>query len=319
MLSYIARRILALVPVLFVVTTAVFVITYFTPGDPAEIILGDDATPRALKALHEQMGLDRPMYVQYLTWIGGVLVGNFGTSYLRDRPVLEIIAGNIQPTVSLAVYGLTIALIIAIPAGIYAAKNRGRKVDHFLMTTTLLGMSVPSFVLGIILIMVVGVQLGWLPVAGYRQPSAGLIPHLTYLTLPAICVGLITSAFIARMTRSSVLEVLGANYITTARSKGLSEFLVLNKHALKNAFLPILTVIGQTFGGLVSGAVVVETIFNIPGLGQLALEAIGSRDAPLLQGIVLLVAFAYVAVNLLVDLLYGVLDPRVRLASKAVS
>lgn len=317
MLIFILRRILALIPVLFVVSIVVFAITYLTPGDPAAYILGDTATQDEIDRLHQEMGLDRPFFVQYFTWLSGILVGDLGESYIRQVPVAELIGDHIGPTLSLAFLGILISLAIALPAGIFAATKRGKPVDHVLMSATLFGMSMPSFLLSLFLVMVVGVQLRLLPVAGYRPLSDGLWDHLRYLLLPAVCIGLVTAAFIARMTRSSMLEVLGSNYIMTARSKGLGAFTVTNKHALRNAFLPILTVIGQTVGGLISGTVIVETIFNIPGLGQLTMNAISSRDFPVIQGVVLMVAFGYVAVNLVVDLLYGVLDPRVRLVSKA--
>lgn len=315
MLRFVLRRFLALIPVLFVVSTVVFAITYLTPGDPAVYILGDNATTDEVLRLRAQMGLDRPFFVQYFIWLTGVVTGDFGISYVRRIPVSEMIVSNIEPTLTLATYGLIVALAIALPAGIVAATRRGKSADHILMTSTLFGMSMPSFLLALFFVMLVGVQLRWLPVAGYRPIEDGFFEHLRYLALPALCIGLVTSAFIARMTRSSMLEVLGSNYVTTARSKGLPEFTIVNKHALRNAFLPILTVIGQTVGGLIAGTVVVETIFNIPGLGQLTLAAINSRDFPVIQGIVLVVAFGYVTVNLIVDLLYGVLDPRVRLTS----
>lgn len=313
---YVAKRLVALIPVLLVVSTVVFIITYLTPGDPASYILGENATPDQIERLREQMGLNEPLLVQYVNWLGGVITGDLGDSYVRRMPVAALIVDHFQPTASLALLGIIIALLIAIPAGVVAASKRGKPTDHVLMTSTLLGMSMPSFLLALLLVLVVGVQLRWLPVAGYRPLEDGLLLHLRYLVLPALCVGLVTAAFIARMTRSSMLEVLGSNYITTARSIGVSKRAVLAKYALRNAFLPVLTVIGQTFGGLISGTVVVETIFTIPGLGMLTMSAIASRDLPVIQGVVLVVAFAYVLVNLLVDLMYGFLDPRVRLAKE---
>ncbi|MFD2114661.1 ABC transporter permease [Paenibacillus yanchengensis] len=316
MLIYTIKRLLSLIPVLFVVTIVVFLIIHLTPGNPAAVMLGMEATQAEIDALSEQLGFNRPLYEQYFSWIGNLLQGDLGTSLFMKMPVAQAIADHIAPTLSLALIAQVIALILAIPLGILAAYKRGSVADYTLMGVSMLGLAVPSFLLGLLLMLLVGVQLQWLPVAGYEPLSSGLWEHLQYLILPAISLGTIQAALITRMTRSSMLDVLNLNYIKTARSKGLAESTVLFKHAFRNAFLPVLTVIGQTFGTLVTGAVVVESIFNIPGLGQLILNAITRRDFAIIQGVVLIVTIMYVLINLLVDLLYGVVDPRVRLERK---
>lgn len=316
MLSYLFKRIYSLIPVLFVVSVAIFLIVHITPGDPAAIILGMEATEEQIASLNEEMGLNEPIVKQYLLWVGGVFQGDFGQSYFMKEPVLDSILSHLGPTISLAILAEIVALIIAIPIGIFAAYRRGSFTDHALMVATLLGMAVPSFLLGLLLMLSFGVYLQWLPIAGYKPLTEGLWTHLRYLILPALSLGAIQAALVARMTRSSMLEVLNKNYVKTARSKGVKEHKVITKHALRNAFLPILTVIGQSFGTLVTGAVVVETIFNLPGLGQLIINSIERRDFSVIQGVVLFVTLIYVFINLIVDLLYGVIDPRVRLERK---
>lgn len=316
MIGYIIKRILSLIPVLFVVSLAIFLIVHLTPGDPAAAILGIEASEEQIEALNEEMGLNLPIHQQYLNWVTGVLQGDFGDSYFMDEPVTAAILSHLGPTVSLAILAEIVALILAIPIGILAAYKRGSFTDQSLMVISLFGMAVPSFLLGLLLMLAFSVYLQWLPVAGYKPLSAGLWNHIRYLILPAISLGAIQAALVARMTRSSMLEVLGKNFIKTARSKGVKERKVVTKHALRNAFLPILTVIGQSFGTLVTGAVVVETIFNLPGLGQLIINSIERRDFAVIQGVVLFVTLVYVLINLVVDLLYGVIDPRVRLGRK---
>lgn len=316
MLAYIAKRILSLIPVLFVVTIAIFLLIHITPGDPAAAMLGIEASQEEIQALNEELGFNRPIYQQYMSWMFNILKGDLGDSIFMHQPVSEAIIEHIGPTLSLALLAQIIALIIAIPFGIIAAYKRGSFTDYSLMGLSLLGMAIPSFLLGLFLMLLIGVKLQWLPVAGYEPLSEGLWTHLQYLILPGISLGTIQAALITRMTRSSMLEVLNLNFIKTARSKGLNEMKVLVKHAFRNAFLPVLTVIGQTFGTLVTGAVVVESIFNIPGLGQLILNSISRRDFAVIQGVVLSVTLMYVTINLMVDLLYGAVDPRVRLDRK---
>ncbi|MGG3885586.1 ABC transporter permease [Brevibacillus panacihumi] len=313
---YLVKRILALIPVLFVVSVVIFLIIHITPGDPASVILGESATAQDVEALRQQLGLDLPMYQQYMNWILDVLRGDLGESYFMKESVSEAIFSHLQPTLSLAILAQIIALLIAIPLGITAALRRGTAADQTVMGFSLLGMAIPSFLLALFLILLVGVKLQWLPVAGYKPLEAGLWTHLKYLILPAVSLGAIQSALITRMTRSSMLEVLNMNYMKAARSKGVKDRQLIYKHALRNAFLPILTVIGQTFGGLVTGAVVTETIFNIPGIGQLIINSVERRDYEVIQGVVLFVTCVYVFINLIVDILYGVIDPRVRLERK---
>lgn len=316
MLAYIIKRLLTTIPVLFVVSIVIFLIIHITPGDPAANILGMEATTDQIEQLNEEMGFNRPITEQYISWVAGVFQGDLGDSIFMRQPVTQAIAEHIGPTLSLAIFAQVIALLLAIPFGVIAAYKRGTAVDTTLMSVSLLGMAIPSFLLALLLMLVVGVKLQWLPVAGYEPLVVGLGEHLKYLILPAISLGTIQAALITRMTRSSMLDVLNLNYIKTARAKGLVEWRVLLKHAFRNAFLPILTVIGQTFGTLVTGAVVVETIFNIPGLGQLIINSITRRDYTVIQGVVLMVTLLYVLINLIIDLLYGVVDPRVRLDRK---
>ncbi|MCV4233840.1 ABC transporter permease [Virgibacillus sp. LDC1] len=316
MLAYITKRLLSLIPVLAVVTIAIFLIIHITPGDPAAAILGMEASQEEIQQLNQDLGLDRPMLEQYTSWVANVFKGDLGDSIFMNQPVSEAIAEHVTPTLSLAILAQVIAIILAIPFGIIAAYKRGSIADYTLMGISLLGMALPSFLLGLFLMLFVGVKLQWLPVAGYEPLSSGLWEHMKYLILPGISLGTIQAALITRMTRSSMLEVLNLNFIKTARSKGLHEMKVLFKHAFRSAFLPILTVIGQTFGTLVTGAVVVEAIFNIPGLGQLILNSIARRDFAVIQGVVLVVTLMYVTINLIIDLLYGAVDPRVRLERK---
>ncbi|MHA7966685.1 ABC transporter permease [Paenibacillus sp. CAU 1782] len=316
MLAYIAKRLLSLIPVLFVVTAALFLIIHITPGGPASSILGMEASADEIAALNKELGLDGPILTQYTNWIGKVLQGDLGNSIFMKQSVAQAIKEHIGPTLSLAIIAQVIAIALAIPFGILAAYKRGTAADYTLMGVSLMGMAVPGFLLALFLVLLFGVKLQWLPVAGYVELSKGFGEHLRHLILPGISLGTIQAALIARMTRSSMLEVLNLNFIKTARSKGVGEAKVLFKHAFRNAFLPILTVLGQTFGTLVTGAVVVEGIFNIPGLGQLILNSIARRDYAVIQGVVLIVTLMYVVINLLIDLLYGVVDPRVRLDRK---
>lgn len=317
MFNYIIKRLLSLIPVLFVVSIVIFLLIHITPGDPAAVILGIDATEEQKQELRIEMGLDQPIVKQYFTWIANALQGDLGNSYFMKEPVTESIKSHLLPTLSLAVFAQIITLIIAIPLGIAAANRRGTIADQSIMGVSLLGMSIPSFLLGLFFILLFGVKLGWLPVAGYQPLSAGFATHLKYLIMPAISLGAIQAALVARMTRTSMLEVLGSDYIKTAKAKGVKKRVIIFKHAFKNAFLPILTVVGQTFGVLVAGAVVTETIFNIPGMGQLIINSVERRDYSVIQGLVLFVTVSYVFINLIIDLLYGLIDPRVRLDKKS--
>ncbi|WP_400163096.1 ABC transporter permease [Brevibacillus sp. TJ4] len=316
MSGYILKRLLSTLPILAVVATVVFLIVHLTPGDPAAVMLGDEAGEAEIAELREQLGLNLPLPVQFYHWLVNVLQGDLGQSYFSGMPVTRSFVEHLGPTFSLAVLAQIIAILIAIPIGIFAARRRGSLADQAVMGVSLLGISVPSFLLGLFLILLFAVQLKWLPVAGYKPLGDGLWNHLRYLILPALALGFMQAALIARMTRSSMLDIIADNYIKTARAKGLKERIVIYKHALRNAFIPILTVIGETFGGLVTGAAVVETVFNIPGIGQLIISSVERRDYPVIQGTVLLITVTYVFLNLIIDLLYGVVDPRVRLNRK---
>ncbi|MBD8005966.1 ABC transporter permease [Bacillus norwichensis] len=313
---YILQRLLSLIPVMLVVAIVVFFLIHLTPGDPASIILGPEALPEDVDKLREEMGLDLPILEQFLIWFGGIFKGDLGWSPFMDMPVMEAFLSHLGPTLSLAILAQIISIVIAIPFGIIAATKRGTAIDQFFMVFALLGISIPSFLLGLLLILLFAVKLQWLPVAGYQPLGTGFWNHLKFLILPAITLGAIQAALIARMTRSSMLDILNMNYIKTAHAKGLKERVVIFKHAFRNAFIPILTVIGQSFGTLIAGAVVTEVVFNIPGIGQLIVNSIQRRDYVVIQGAVLLIAGAYVLINLIVDLLYGVVDPRVRLNKK---
>ena len=313
MKAYIIRRVLSTIPVLLVVAVVVFFLIHLTPGDPAAVILGPDATVDEINQLREEMGLNDPIFVQFVNWFGKIIRGDLGWSVYMKMPVLDAFIDKLGPTLSLAIFAQILAIVIAIPAGIIAANFRGTKKDQAIMTFTLFGISIPNFLLALLLVLLFAVHLQWFPVAGYQPLSSGLLNHLEYLVLPALALGTIQAALIARVTRASMLDVLNANYIKTARAKGLRRTVVIWKHALKNAFIPILTVIGQSFGQLIAGAVVTETVFNIPGIGQLIINAIMRRDFEVIQGTVLLIALSYVLINLIVDLMYGLFDPRVRL------
>ena len=313
MTSYLIKRLLALVPVLGVVAVVVFLLIHLTPGDPAAVMLGPEASAAQVDALRTQLGLNDPLYVQFFRWLGGVLQGDLGDSLFIRQPVTTVLADALGPTVSLAIMAELLALVVAVPAGIVAARRRGTAVDRAFMGGALLGISVQSFLSGLLLVLVFAVGLGWFPVAGFRPLEDGLGRHLTYLVLPAIALGGLQAALIARTIRSSMLDVLSENYMKTAKAKGLSERVRIYKHALRNAALPVLTVIGQTFGTLIAGAAVVETVFNIPGIGQLVVNSVQRRDFVVIQGVVLLIAVSYVLINLVVDVLYSALDPRLRI------
>lgn len=313
MIQYTINRLLSIIPVLFIVSIVIFLIIHITPGDPATVILGSEASPEQLEALRDSLGLNKPLYEQYLIWLTNVVQGDLGQSIYLKEPVTTVFFKYLGPTLSLSIFAQIIAIIIAIPLGVLSAVRRGTVVDQGVMSIALLGISVPSFLLGLLLILVVSVKFGWLPASGYQPLSAGLFTHLKYLILPALALGYMQSALITRMTRSSMIETLSQNYIKTARSKGLGRTIVIYKHALRNAFVTIIEVIGHSFITLIAGAVVVEFVFNIPGIGQLIVNSIDRRDFLVIQGVVLIIAVIYVFGNLIIDILYGVIDPRVRL------
>ena len=316
MLSYVLKRILSLIPVLFVVSVVIFLVIYLIPGGPATALLGLEASAEQIEQLNTELGFNRPFLVQYADWLSGVFHGDWGESFFLQQPVLDCIAQYFGPTLSLAILAQIFAVILSIPLGILAAYYRGSAVDLATVSVSLLGIAVPGFLLSMFLMLFFGVFLRLLPVAGYAPLSQGLWEHLRYLILPALSLGLVQAAYITRMTRSAVLDVLYSNYIRTARAKGLRESAVVFRYALKNAGPTILTVIGQSFGGLVTGTIVTETIFNIPGLGMLTMTSINRRDVFVIQGVVLFVTLIYVLVNLVVDILYGLVDPRIQLGRK---
>lgn len=314
MKKYIVKRLFALIPTLFVVSVVIFSIIHMTPGDPAAMILGDKADAEAVAALRESMGLNDPIPVQYVNWVGRVLHGNLGKSVFIDKPMTEILKEYMGPTISLTVYAMILSTLIAIPLGVLAAKKRGTLADQGISFLSMIGISMPSFLLGLLLILGFAVKLRWFPVAGYKSiAQAGFLKHIEYLTLPALALGFMEAALIIRLTRSSVLEVLASDYVKMAKAKGVSEFSLVMKHAFKNALIPILTVLGQTFMGLLAGAAVVETVFNIPGIGRLTINSVARRDYEVIQAVVLLISLINVVMCLAVDLLYGFVDPRVRL------
>jgi peptide/nickel transport system permease protein len=311
-LAFIGRRILATIPVMGVVAIVVFAILRLTPGDPAALIAGDDATTEQLEHIRTRMGLDKPIHVQFYVYLMQILRGDLGVSLISGLPVSSMIADRIGPTLSLTISIIVFSVIVAIPLGLIAAWRQGTALDRAVSAFAVLGFSVPAFVTGYVLILLFAAELGWLPVQGYRSPSQGLWPFLERLILPTLALGAAYVALIARITRTSLLEIMSEDYIRTARAKGLRERAVLLTHALGNAAVPIVTVIGLGITHLLSGVVVTESVFNIPGLGRLVVDAVLARDYPLVQGIILLFAFTYVMVNLVVDILYTIFDPRIR-------
>jgi peptide/nickel transport system permease protein len=312
MLAYILRRIVLAVPVMFVVAGGVFLLLYLTPGDPVSVILGPDASPQQIVELRQRLGLDQPVLVQVGRWFGRLLVGDLGQSIYLNRPVLQTILERAEPTLMLTLLATLFAILLGLPIGIVSATRAGSWADLGAMLVAMGGISMPSFWVGLNLIFVFAVMLGVFPVAGYQPLSRGLWENLRYLALPAVTLGFAQAALLARMARSMMLEVLREDYVRTARAKGLAERTVVLVHALKNAMVPLVTVMGLTFAILMGGAVITEQVFNIPGLGRLLVQSVLRRDYPVVQGIVLVIAFNYVAINLLVDILYGFFDPRVR-------
>ncbi len=312
MIAYIARRLLATIPVMGVVAVFVFSLLYLAPGDPAAIIAGDLATPADIARIHQQLGLDEPFLLRFGKWFWGVLHGDLGISIFTNLPVSTLIAQRLEPTVALTVTTMIVAIAIAIPIGVLAAWKVGTWIDRAAMAFAVLGFSLPAFVLAYLLILVFSVELDLLPVQGYVSIRVGFLPFLAHIVLPSLSLGLIYAALIARITRASMLEVLSQDYIRTARAKGLATRDVLIGHALKNAAVPIATIIGIGVALLISGVIVTETVFAIPGLGRLTVDAILRRDYPIIQGVTLLFSAVFVLVNLLVDVSYTLLDPRVR-------
>ncbi len=316
MRKYILKRLLSMIPAVFVVSVVIFLIIHLTPGDPAAVMLGDQADPEAIAALREALGLNDPLPVQYLRWLGGVLQGDLGQSLYSDESMVSMLLSHLGPTLSLTVFALAISLIVAVPLGILAARKRGALADNAISVFSMIGISMPSFLLGLLLMLVFAVTLRWLPAAGYKTLAEdGMAEHLRYLVMPAIALGFMEAGLILRMTRSSMLEVLGSDYIRMAKAKGEKSLAITCKHALKNALIPIVTTVGQTFMGLLSGATVVESIFNIPGIGKMTITAVQQRDYEVVQAVVLFLSMINIVVCLVIDLIYAAIDPRVRLSA----
>jgi peptide/nickel transport system permease protein len=312
MLDFIARRLVAIIPVLAVVALFVFFMLRLTPGDPAAVIAGDNATSDQIADIREKLGLNLPIWQQFGIWLGNMLQGNFGESFFFKKTVAELIAQRLEPTLALSVCTLILAVSTAVPLGVIAAYRQGSILDRVVMGFSVLGFSVPSFVIGYCLIYVFAIELGWLPVQGYTRIGTDFGAFVERMILPSVTLGIIYVALIARITRASVLEVLNEDYIRTARAKGLSNRVVLMRHALRNAAVPILTVIGVGIALLIGGAVVTESVFGLPGLGRLTVEAVLSRDFPTIQAVILLFSVVYVLINLLIDIGYTIFDPRIR-------
>jgi peptide/nickel transport system permease protein len=310
--AYLVRRILATVPVMAVVALFVFALLHLSPGDPAAIIAGDTATPADIARIHQALGLDQPLYLQFGRWVWHLLHGDLGVSIFTNLPVSQLILQRVEPTVVLTVSTLLISVLAAIPMGVVAAWMAGSWLDRLVMIFAVIGFSVPVFVLAYVLIYGLAIRTDLLPVQGFVGIDQGLRPFLSHLAMPSLALAAVFTALIARMTRASMLDVLAQDYIRTARAKGLAEGRVLLGHALKNAAVPIVTIIGTAFASLIAGVVVTETVFAIPGLGRLTVDAILRRDYPIIQGIILVFSAAYVLINLLVDLSYTFLDPRIR-------
>jgi peptide/nickel transport system permease protein len=312
MIAYIARRLLATIPVILVVAVFVFLMLRLTPADPAAIIAGDSATSDQIAEIRSRLGLDRPILEQFVSWSGRILRGDLGESFFFKKTIVELIGERFEPTLSLAALTILIAILVAVPLGVLAAYKHGGWVDRIVMGFSVVGFSVPVFVIGYLLIYLFAIKLGWLPVQGYQRIALGVGGWLERLILPSLTLSVIYVALIARMTRTSVLETLSEDYIRTARAKGQIELKVLFHHALKNAAVPIVTVIGLGVALLIGGVVVTESVFTIPGLGRLTVDAVLARDYPVIQAIILLFSLIYVLINLVVDLTYTLFDPRIR-------
>ncbi|QOZ56055.1 ABC transporter permease [Bradyrhizobium sp. CCBAU 53338] len=312
MFGFILRRIFASIPVMFVVTVTIFMLLRLTPGDPASVIAGDNATAEQLARIRAQLGLDLPLQQQFFDWMWRLLHADFGTSIISGTPVSTLIADRIEPTFSLALATITLSVIIAVPLGALAAARHGTWVDRAVIALSVLGFSIPVFVIGYGLIQIFAVDLRWLPVQGFRSIRSGLAEFSLRMVMPTLALTFLYVALIARITRTSLLEVLGEDYIRTARAKGISERTVFMRHALRNAAVPIITVIGIGFALLVSGVVVTESVFNLPGVGRLTIDAVLARDYPVVQAVILLSSLLYVLINLAIDVIYVLVDPRIR-------
>jgi peptide/nickel transport system permease protein len=312
MWMFIGRRAVATIPVMLVVAFVVFMILRLSPGDPATVIAGDYASPADIARIRAQLGLDQPVALQFVSWIGRLVQGDLGISIFSNLPVTTLIGQRLEPTLMLSLTTVVFSVLVAVPLGAVAAWKSGTWIDRTVMVVAVLGFSVPVFVLGYLLIYVFAVELKWFPVQGYKSISAGLWPFLHRLILPSLTLSVIYIALIARITRASVIDVLGEDYIRTAKAKGLTNRTVLVKHALRNAAVPIVTIVGIGIALLIGGVVVTESVYNIPGLGRLTVDAVLGRDYPTIQAVILVFSFVYVLINLVIDLSYTLLDPRIR-------
>jgi peptide/nickel transport system permease protein len=310
MRNFLIRRVMNLVVVLFILSIVVFLYIHMIPGDPAAIMLGSEANLESVQKLREEMGLNDPLYRQYLEWLVEVIQGNIGFSIHSQMPVTELIFDRLPVTLTLSIFAFCISIIVGIPLGLLSALRSNTLCDYVVMILALIGLSVPEFWAGLLLVMLFSVKLGWLPFAGFSV-AMNILENFQYFILPSVALGLIQSAIVSRMTRSSFLDVLDQDYIRTARAKGLKESLVIFKHAMKISMLPIITILGINFGVLLGGTVVIEIVCNLPGLGSLTVSSIMNRDYPVIQGILLYIAFIYLLVNFVVDIIYGWLDPRI--------
>jgi peptide/nickel transport system permease protein len=308
----VVRRLLATIPVLLLVTAGVFTLLHLTPGDPIDVMMAESVDATAKAALRRELGLDRPIAVQYVSWMARVLRGDLGRSIRNGEPVVENVSRRIRPSLQLAVMAMTISLLIAFPVGIVSAVRRNRPVDRVGTTFALFGICMPNFLLALLLIFLFGVTLRWLPISGYTDPLEDFVAGIRSLVLPAVTLGLALAAVVTRTLRSSLLEALAEDYVRTARAKGLSEGRVVRGHVLRNALIPVVTVLGLQLGTLIGGAVITEYVFALPGVGRLVVDAVFARDYPLVQGVVLLIALGFILSNLVVDVLYGLIDPRIR-------
>jgi peptide/nickel transport system permease protein len=308
---FILGRLAAVVPVLVLVTAGVFFLIHLTPGNPIDAMMAESVDANVKAELTRQLGLDQPIHVQYLTWMGRVLRGDLGRSIRNNQPVVEDVSHRLRPSLELATLALLIALVVAFPLGILSAARRNTPADAAGTTFALIGICMPNFLIALLLIFLFGVTLHWLPVSGYTDPLDDPVNGLRSLALPAITLGLALAAVITRTLRSSLIEALSEDYVRTSRAKGLSESAILGRHALKNSLIPVVTVLGLQLGGLIGGAVITEYVFALPGVGRLVVDAVFARDYPLVQGVVLLIALGYILTNLVVDLVYGWLDPRI--------
>lgn len=313
--KYVIKRLLSLIPVLFIVSIVIFMLIHLVPGDPAAMMLGEQATPAQIEALRETLGLNEPLVLQYIHWVRDIFRGDLGTSLFMDGTMLEIIHTHMIPTLQQTLIAIAFATIVGVPLGMLAAIKRGRAADQLISTFSIIGVSMPSFLMGLGLVLLFAVKLGWLPSSGYKEIATyGWLTHIRYMILPGIALGFIELGLIIRMTRSSMLEIMGSDYMRMAKAKGVSRFRLFTKHALKNALVGIITVVGLAFISCLGGAAVTETIFNIPGIGKLTLNSVMRRDYEVVQAVVLVVSLLNVLCTLVLDLIYGLIDPRVRLS-----